>query len=234
MKISSRLVLATCLTAFGCSSTQTPPPAPVPVQTPAPEPAPAPVATPEPTPEPTPAPPPAPEPFRPSDADRAAWRNATTVLDFNARANFGGGTLRTGFTPDPWGFRLSAGGGRNPVDVASLNIRDAVSGEACSRSFVTRRPDFHFTFAAGTSFPTLRFYVVTENSADATLLINDPNTEWRCNDDHHHEGWGNPLMPAIDFHNPPAGRYDIWVGTFDSSRGNPAQLFVTELEANHP
>lgn len=163
-----------------------------------------------------------------------AQRGGRFPLDYNARANYGGGTLRTGFTPDPWGFRLSAGGGRNPVDVASLNIRDAVSGDACSRSFVTRRPDFHFTFAAGTTFPTLRFYVVTENNADATLLINDPNTEWRCNDDHHHEGWGNPLMPAIDFHTPPAGRYDIWVGTFDSSRGNPAQLFVTELESNHP
>jgi hypothetical protein len=233
MKLSAPFVLATCLAAFGCSSTQTPPPAPAPAPAPAPEPPPPAPEPPPPAPEP-PAPPPAPEPFRPSDADRAAWRHATTVLDYNARANFGGGTLRTGFTPDPWGFRLSAGGGRNPVDVASLNIRDAVSGEACSRSNVTRRPDFHFTFAAGTSFPTLRFYVVTENNADATLLINDPNTEWRCNDDHHHEGWGNPLMPVIDFHNPPAGRYDIWVGTFDASRGNPAQLFVTELDTNHP
>ena len=163
-----------------------------------------------------------------------AQRGGRFPLDYNGRANYGGGTLRTGFTPDPWGFRLSAGGGRNPVDVASLNIRDAVSGEACSRSNVTRRPDFHFTFAAGTSFPTLRFYVVTENNADATLLINDPNTEWRCNDDHHHEGWGNPLMPAIDFHNPPAGRYDIWVGSFDASANNPAQLYVTEVDDRHP
>ena len=76
--------------------------------------------------------------------------------------------------------------------------------------------------------------MVTENSADATLVINEPGETWRCNDDHHHDGWGNPLMPAIDFHNPPAGRYDIWVGTFDASRNNRAALYVTELDSNHP
>lgn len=172
--------------------------------------------------------------FTPTAEHIAAWRAATTVLDFNAQANFGGGALRTGFTPDPWGFPLTAGGGRNPVDVASLNIVDAVSGQACSRAFVTRRPDFHFTFEAGTHFRLLRFYVVTENQSDATLLINQPNTQWRCNDDHGRDGWSNNLMPAIDFSDPGAGRYDIWVGTFDASRNNRAQLFVTELDSNHP
>jgi hypothetical protein len=172
--------------------------------------------------------------FTPTAEHIAAWRAAAGILDYNAAANFGGGALRTGFTPDPWGFPLTAGGGRNPVDVASLNIVDAVSGQPCGRSFVTRRPDFHFTFAAGTTFPLLRFYVITENGADATLLINQPNTQWRCNDDHGRSDWGNRLMPAIDFHNPDAGRYDIWVGTFNATRNNRAQLFVTELDSNHP
>jgi hypothetical protein len=155
-------------------------------------------------------------------------------LDYNARANFGGGTLRTGFTPDPWGFPLTAGGGAQGIDVSTLGITDAVSGQACGRSFVTRRPDFHFTFQAGQRFPMVRFYVVTANGADATLLINQPNTQWRCNDDHGHSNWGNNLMPAIDFTNPASGRYDIWVGTYDASRRNPATLFVTELDSNHP
>ncbi|MCA9608093.1 MAG: hypothetical protein KC619_20935 [Myxococcales bacterium] len=155
-------------------------------------------------------------------------------LDYNARSNFGGGSLRTGFTPDPWPFPLTAGGGRNAVNVATLGLRDAVSGEACGQSFVTRRPDFHFTFVAGQTFPMVRFYVVTSNGADATLLINQPNTQWRCNDDHHHAGWGNALMPSIDFTNPQSGRYDIWVGTYDASSRNPANLYVTELDGNHP
>ena len=99
---------------------------------------------------------------------------------------------------------------------------------------MTRNPDFHFTFQAGANFALVRFYVVTGNGADATLLINQPNTQWRCNDDHGHEGWGNPLMPAIDFARPASGRYDIWVGTFDASSHNPANLYVTELDSNHP
>lgn len=155
-------------------------------------------------------------------------------LDFNARPNFGGGALRTGFTPDPWGFPLTAGGGRNAVNVADLGLTDADNGRPCGRSFVTRRPDFNFTFQAGNSFPLIRFYVVTGNGADATLLINQPDTRWRCNDDHGRQGWGNPLMPAIDFRNPPSGRYDIWVGTYDASSRNPATLYVTELDRNHP
>ncbi|MCZ7685878.1 MAG: hypothetical protein M5U28_46820 [Sandaracinaceae bacterium] len=43
-------------------------------------------------------------------------------LDYNARANFGGGNLRTGFLPDPWPFRLSAGGGRDAIDVSTLGL----------------------------------------------------------------------------------------------------------------
>lgn len=160
--------------------------------------------------------------------------HAQRGLRINARANFPGGRLRTGFTPDPWGFHLTAGGGRSPVDVSSLGITDASSGQACGRSFVTARPDFRFFFEAGQTFPLARFYVVTDNGADATLLINQPDGSWRCNDDHGHSDWTNNLMPAIDFHNPQSGRYDIWVGTYDASARNPATLYVTELDRNHP
>lgn len=69
---------------------------------------------------------------------------------------------------------------------------------------------------------------------DATLVIHEPKGHWRCNDDHHRAGWEHPLMPTIDFHNPPGGRYDIWVGTYDATANNPATLFVTEREGNHP
>lgn len=163
-----------------------------------------------------------------------AQRRGRFPLDYNARANYGSHTLRTGFTPDPWGFRITAGGGRNPVDVATLGLADSTTGQACGRSYVTRRPDFHFTFRAGTTFQLVRFYVTTDTGADATLLINQPDTRWRCNDDHGNSAWGNRLMPVINFTNPAAGRYDIWVGTYDATARNPATLFVTELDSNHP
>ncbi len=157
-------------------------------------------------------------------------------LRISARANFGGGRLTTGFTPDPWSFPLTAGGGATGIDVSGLGLTDSESHQSCGRAFVTRNPDFHFTFVAGQSFPMVRFYVVTDNGADATLLINQPNGQWRCNDDHGHSEWGaeHHLMPAIDFHNPQSGRYDIFVGSYDNSSHNPAHLFVTEVDSNHP
>jgi hypothetical protein len=29
--------------------------------------------------------------------------------------------------------------------------------------------------------------------------------------------------------NPQAGLYDIWIGSYDGSRGNPGQLIITEM-----
>jgi hypothetical protein len=166
-------------------------------------------------------------------SDVHAWNHADTLLDFNGDANFGGGELTTGFTPDPWAFSLTAGGGHNPINVADLHMLDSETGTPCTRAFVTRRPDFHFNFNTGTAFSLLRFYVFTTNNADATLVIREPNGHWRCNDDHGRAGWEYPRMPTVDLRQPPAGRYDIWVGSFDASANNPAQLYVTEVEANH-
>lgn len=163
-------------------------------------------------------------------------RGNRVCVDANApRSNFGcrGGRVacdvRTGFTPDPMQFRLSAGGGRDPIDVSTLGLHDAQDNSACGRAFITPRPDFRFTFAAGDRFPLLRFYVKTRNGADATLLVNTPDAHWRCNDD----SYGG-RMPTIDFHNPQPGRYDVWVGTYEGSRRNPATFHVTELDSNHP
>lgn len=172
--------------------------------------------------------------YTPTSSDIAAWNHAFEVLDPDGPSNFGGDSLTTGFTPDPWGFRLTAGGGSNPLDVSTLGIVDASTGTRCSRAMVTRHPDFHFNFRAGVTFSMVRFYVLTENHADATMLINQPDRRWRCNDDHGHSGWGNATMPAIDFLSPQSGRYDIWVGSYDASAHNPATLYVTELDANHP
>jgi hypothetical protein len=166
---------------------------------------------------------------------RTVRGNAACVDANAARTNFGcrGGRvacdIRTGFTPDPMKFRLSAGGGRDPIDVSTLNLRDSADNSACGRSFITPRPDFRFTFAAGDRFPLMRFYVITRNGADATLLVNTPDARWRCNDD----SYGG-RMPTIDFQNPQPGRYDVWVGTYDASRRNPATFHVTELDSNHP
>jgi hypothetical protein len=169
-----------------------------------------------------------------TDVYRQRAEQAAEILNYNADANFGGGEVTSGFTPDPWSFPLTAGGGSDPVNVITLGLLDDASSEACGQAYVTRKPDFHFNFQAG-QYDLVRFYVVTDNGADATLLINDPSGRWRCNDDHPVvDGWGNERMPTIDFENPETGRYDIWVGSYDQTAHNPAKLFVTEVDANHP
>jgi hypothetical protein len=157
---------------------------------------------------------------------------ATTTVnaqDWRREPTFGATYLQSGFLPDPATYSLTAGGGANPVNVADLNISDAQSGQRCGQSFIARSPDFRFYFQEGSSFNFLRFYVVTHNGADATLLVNMPNTQWRCNDD----SFGT-LMPSLDFNNPPSGQYDIWVGTWDASSHNPATFYITELQQNTP
>jgi hypothetical protein len=131
--------------------------------------------------------------------------------------------------PDPAAYSLTAGGGRDPVNVASLGLYDQATGMPCGQAFITRSPDFRFFFTPGSSFNFLRMYVQTHNGADATLLVNQPDTSWRCNDD----SFGT-LMPSIDFSYPMSGQYDVWVGTYDASSHNPATFYITELDYNRP
>ncbi len=149
--------------------------------------------------------------------------------DWAGRPTFGSRDLVTGFTPDPNERRLTAGSGRDGINVATLNITDATTGQSCGQGFVTRNPDFRYNFVSGESFDFLRFYVETRNGADAFLLINQPDGSWRCNDD----SFGT-LHPTIDFASPASGQYDVWVGTYTESSGNPATLYITELEGNRP
>ncbi len=166
-----------------------------------------------------------------TSAQNAGWLLALNGVRWDRRPLQGAHGLRSGFLPAPFPYRLTAGGGRNPVRLDGMSIPGCTLG-GC----VTRRPDFRFFFEAGTSFRFLRFYVVS--NADSLLLINGPNGSWRCNDDHGQAGWGNRLMPALDYHNPSAGQYDIWVGTFPVGGScpshQPATLYVTELQNNHP
>lgn len=134
--------------------------------------------------------------------------------DFSLEATFFDENLVTGFSPDPIDFPLQAGGNLWAGDVDS----------ACN-GFVAEAPDVRITYEAGNQYP-LRFYV--EGDADTTLLINQPNGEWYCNDDR----VDGDLNPEIVFDRPVTGQYDIWVGTYDDpeSAGFPeVTLLVSEI-----
>ncbi|ATJ81500.1 hypothetical protein ACFPTY_00845 [Halomonas beimenensis] len=117
--------------------------------------------------------------------------------------------LNTDFRPDPFTRTLSAGGTRSASE----------AGANCS-GYVAGAPDFNLQYQAG-QFP-LSIYV--QSQADTTLVINDASGNWRCNDDY------SGTNPAITWNNPPSGRYNIWVGTYDTAGNYPdASLHISEI-----
>jgi serine protease Do len=127
--------------------------------------------------------------------------------DISLPPTFGSVTLKTGFTPDPYVKKLTAGG---PINTKLGGVN----------AFVAKAPDFKLHYTAGDTFPLI-FHVRSEG--DTTLLINLPNGTWIANDD-----GGKGLNPMLRLNNPMSGRYDIYVGTFGKTLV-PATLFITEL-----
>lgn len=161
---------------------------------------------------------PTPEPDEPTPTESAdeSTEPASGELDMSLPSNFGSTDLSAGFTPDPFSVELVSGG---PIDVTYL-------GDDC-RGYATEASDYDVTYTAGDQ-DLLRFYFVAD-TADTTLVINAPDGSWHCNDDA-----PGTIDPVIDFDNPEAGRYDIWIGSFESGTENGGTLYVTELESNGP
>lgn len=128
---------------------------------------------------------------------------------------YGDVSLRPGFQPSPFTVQI-IGGGRN-------QIADAIAGEQC-RGFVSEAPDFSIILSD--SFAEISFALYSP--ADMTLLANDADGAWHCNDDF------LGANPAIGFRFPPAGRYDFWVGSADEDNYAAAIFYVSEREPEAP
>ncbi|WP_203291356.1 hypothetical protein [Maricaulis parjimensis] len=131
-------------------------------------------------------------------------------IDWSLPANFGSVSLRGGFTPDPYRVDIVSGGTHQASEVRS----------GCS-GWVSAAPDFELTFSPG----SLPLILSAASSGDTTILVNDPNGNWHCNDD----GGNSGLNPALTFHNPAAGTYDIWIGSYRQGQNLNASLSISEL-----
>ena len=128
-------------------------------------------------------------------------------------ANFGVHHLTTGFMPDPYTVDVVSGGG---IDASTSN-----AGAGCA-GWVTGQPDVIVNFEEMSGF--LRFaFRPSADGADATLVINDGQGNWHCNDD------ASGLNPVVDLADAPPGQYDIWIGSYNSEDRITGQLLVTEL-----
>jgi hypothetical protein len=143
------------------------------------------------------------------------WTVALDMLNPTGEPNFGMIDLEAGFELDPFSVVLTGGGA---VDVGALDL-----GEECY-GFASSAPDFR-VYWSGASDNLRFFFVAASMEDDATLIVNDPGTEWHCSDD-----FGSTLNPLVDISNPLTGQYDIWVASFGADTYVDGVLYVTEKD----
>lgn len=151
--------------------------------------------------------------------DRAHMAGGTTSpviaggqLDFSEPPTFGSANLSSGFLPDPYTVSMISGG---EVDVGPL-------GGGCV-GYAAVAPDFRLHWSGTGS--QLRVMFIADDGGDTTLLVNQPDTSWRCNDD----AAAGTLDPMVTIDGPMEGQYDIWVGSFDAGSYIAGTLYITEL-----
>jgi hypothetical protein len=132
-------------------------------------------------------------------------------LDYTLEPNFGSVELTAGFADDPYTVELLAGG--------SVAVTDYF--DHC-RGYASEAPDYSIQYEAGDFLP---LYISATSDTDTTLIVNDPNGEWVCDDD-----GGEGVNPQVVFESPTSGRYDVWVGTyFGVDDFADATLAISEL-----
>ncbi|WP_185827587.1 hypothetical protein [Halomonas nitroreducens] len=132
------------------------------------------------------------------------------ALEWEAAPSYGTVNLVSGFQPDPHRTSLSAGGSRSAGE----------AGPNCS-GYVSDKPDLDLNYEAGQH--VLSIFV--ESPADTTLVVYDAAGNWHCNDDYSTMAGTNP---GIKWNNPPAGNYNIWVGTYAAGELQDAVLNISE------
>lgn len=133
--------------------------------------------------------------------------------DFSLEPAYGAVDLVSGFTPDPHTVAISAGGA---IDASVLNQPGCVG-------FVAQAPDFRVNWTAGSGSLPLIFSVASDS--DTTLVINDAQGNWVCDDDGGEQG----LNPSVRFEAPASGQYDVWVGTYSEGELQDSTLNVSEV-----
>jgi len=133
--------------------------------------------------------------------------------DFSLDPAYGSIDLTSGFQPDPHTVAIDAGG---TIDASTIGQPGCVGR-------IARAPDFRLNWTAGSGSLPLIISVGAES--DTTLVVNDAQGNWACDDD----GGNAGLNPSITFQTPASGQYDIWVGTYSEGDLQPSTLNISEV-----
>jgi len=131
--------------------------------------------------------------------------------DWRAEPRYGTQNLTTNFNPDPTTVEVEAGGDRSAAGI----------GPECAGWIDFSRPDVDLNYTQGPQQYPL--YISAVSQADTTIVVNDPQGRWHCNDDL--EG----LNPGIVFQQPLYGNYNIWVGTWEAGPTQRATVRISEI-----
>lgn len=121
--------------------------------------------------------------------------------------------LRPGFLPDPTTVQGRSGG-----NVEASGVSNGCAG------WIARQPDHVVELQAAFGF--LRMFV--ESGTDTTLVVRTPSGRFLCNDDTY------GVLPALEQRRWEAGRYSVWVGSYERSSTGPYTLSLTELASVTP
>lgn len=125
--------------------------------------------------------------------------------------------LADGFRPNPLINLIHFGG--------SLDLISHIENESCV-GFVESGPDLGIDWSGG---GFLRFFFLSNDSANTTLAIQDPDGNWHCGDDSF-----DTLNPTVDFEGAPAGRFTIWVGGESAGETDLGHLYITQVKEIDP
>ena len=112
--------------------------------------------------------------------------------------------------PPTYGSVTLQAGFVHTVSVQAGGSYNASSVRSDCRGYVAAAPDFVVDFR--TFAGILPLIVSASSNSDTTVLVNDPNGVWHCDDD-----GGAGLNPRLSINSPVNGRYAIWVGTYSNS-----------------
>ncbi len=137
---------------------------------------------------------------------------ALLAQDLNGESLNGIVTLTGGFLPDPNVVDIVPGGDTVVDDL----------GAGCTGYIFAAQPDLKVVMES----PSTSLGIFVNSNIDTTLVVNDPNGTWHCNDDSEYLSNANP---GVVFSKPAAGTYDIWVGTYsDVGTDSTGKLVITE------
>lgn len=118
-------------------------------------------------------------------------------------------TLAPGFTPDPHRMQITSGG-TNPASA----FDSSCAGWVTDRS----SPDIKLTWNG-----TATLHISAISSADVTLVVNDANGRWHCNDD------AQGTNPGLTLSGASAGLIEIWIGSYESGTYNQTTVSISEI-----